>query len=72
LRREGHNVTRKMAAIFSRASPAHLAEGARKVLLRFESARHGDIKNPHLGRAQHFFSALDPNTQDKLMWCHSH
>jgi hypothetical protein len=36
------------------------------VLLRFESARHGNIKNPHLARAQHLLRALYPLAQYKL------
>jgi hypothetical protein len=37
------------------------------VLLCFESARHGDIKNPHLDLAQHLLCTLYPLAQDKLM-----
>jgi hypothetical protein len=54
-------------SILRRAGTADPPEHARKVLLGFESARHGDIKNPHLGLAQHFLRALYPLAQDKLM-----
>jgi hypothetical protein len=46
-----------------------MTEHSRKVLLCFETAGYSDIQNTRLGRAQHFFRALDPKTQDKLMGC---
>jgi len=45
---------RPLPAIFGRAGPAHMTEHSRKVLLRFEAARHRDIQDMHLARAQHF------------------
>ena len=53
--------------ILRRAGTAHPAEYPRKVLLRFKSARYRDIKNPHVGLAQHFLRTLYPLPQDKLM-----
>src|SRR5215469_1039241 len=56
-----------IVSILRRACTANPAEHPRKVLLRFESARHGDIKNPHLGFAQHLLGTLYPLAQDKLV-----
>jgi hypothetical protein len=55
-----------LVPILRRARSADSAEHSRKVLLRFESARHGDIKNPHLARAQHLLRTLYPLAQYKL------
>ena len=71
LRRAGHDVTRKIAAILSRASSGQSAEYVGKVLLGFETAGDGNIQHAHIGRAQHLFSALDSDTQYKLMRCFS-
>ena len=54
-------------SILRGARAADPAEHTRKVLLCFEPARHGDIKNPHLGLAQHLFCTLHPLPQDKLV-----
>jgi hypothetical protein len=54
-------------SILGRAGTADPPEHPRKVLLRFESARHGYVKNPHLGLAQHLLCAFYPLPQDKLM-----
>jgi hypothetical protein len=56
-----------LVPILSRAGTADPAEYPREVLLRFETARHGDIKNPHLGLAQRLLCTLYPLPQDKLI-----
>src|SRR6516164_6798217 len=60
-------LTQSLVSILRRAGAAHLTEHARKVLLCFEPARHSNIKNPHLGVAQHLFCTLYSLPQDKLM-----
>src|SRR5262249_57326827 len=54
-------------AIFSWAGAADTAKHPGKVLLRFESARHGNIKNAYLVLTQHSFCALYLLAQDKFV-----
>src|SRR6516165_783352 len=60
-------LAQNFVSVLRRAGTADSPEYARKVLLCFESARHGNIKNPHLGLAQHLLCTLYPLPQDKLM-----
>src|SRR6516162_8083048 len=60
-------LAQNLASIRRRAGAADAPEHARKVLLCFEPARHSNIKNPHLGVAQHLFCTLYSLPQDKLM-----
>ena len=60
-------LAKNLVSILRRARTADPSEHPREVLLRFESARHGDIKNPHLGFAQHLLGTLYPLPQDKLV-----
>ena len=53
-------LAQNLVSILCRAGTADPAKHPRKVLLRFESARDGDIKNPHLGLAQHVLCTLYP------------
>ena len=62
-------LAQNLVSILRRAGTANPAEHARKVLLRFEPACDGDIKNPHLGLAQHLLCTLYPLAQDKLVRC---
>jgi len=62
---------KNLVPILSRAGTADPAEYPREVLLRFETVRHGDIKNPHLGLAQHLlFTLRQPFTvpNENSMW----
>src|SRR5215471_19152647 len=64
-------LAQNLVSILRRAGTADPAEHPREVLLRFESARHGDIKNPHLGLAQHLlFTLRQPFTvpNENSMW----
>src|SRR5215469_14905788 len=62
-------LAQNLVSILRRAGTANPAEHARKVLLRFEPACDGDIKNPHLRLAQHLLCTLYPLALDKLVWC---
>src|SRR5215469_9997266 len=57
----------KFLAIFCRAGSAELTEHPRKVLLRLETTRDGDVQNASLRGTQHFFAALYPSAQDEPM-----
>src|SRR5215469_14200801 len=58
-----------LVSILRWAGTANSAKHPRKVLLRFESAGDGDIKNSYLGLAQHLLCTLHPLAQDKLVRC---
>ena len=60
-------LAQNLVSILCRAGTADPAKNARKVLLGFESARDGDIKNPHLGLAQHLLCTLYPLRRTN--WC---
>ena len=53
-------LAQNLVTILPGASTADLPEHPGKVLLRLEATRHGDIKNPHLGLAQHLLGTLYP------------
>src|SRR5215469_16527406 len=65
--RRDWSLAQNLVSILRRAGPADPTEHPREVLLCLESARYCDIKNPHLGLAQHVLCTLYPLPQDKLM-----